>query len=134
MTTAAETTDRIIEQLKADYARFPKEQTYSLYAENVQFKDPMNAFSGVEKYRKMIEFLSRFFSDIQMELHNIEQTTPSLITTQWTLNMTVPAPWSPRLSIPGRSELAVNSQERINSHVDYWDCSRWAVLKQVFQP
>jgi len=133
MATSAATTEQIIEQLKADYARFPEAQTYSLYAKNVQFKDPMNAFSGVEKYQKMIGFLSRFFKDVQMELHSIEQTTPSLITTQWTLNMTAPAPWSPRLSIPGRSELGINSQNLVNSHVDYWSCSRWAVLKQVFQ-
>lgn len=110
----------LIEQLKADYARFPENQTYSLYAEDVRFKDPMNAFSGVEKYKKMIGFLSTFFRDIQMDLHGIEQTSPTLITTQWTLSMTAPAPWSPRLSITGSSELGLNAEETlITSHVDY---------------
>ena len=123
----------IITQLKEDYARFPENQTYHLYADNVQFKDPMNTFSGIEKYQKMIGFLSRFFRDIQMDLHSIEQKTPSLITTQWTLNMTAPAPWSPRLSISGRSELGLNKERLINAHIDYWDCSRLDVLKQVFQ-
>ncbi|MGB3573582.1 MAG: DUF2358 domain-containing protein, partial [Phormidesmis sp.] len=103
----------VIEQLKADYARFPERQTYSLYAEDVQFKDPLNSFSGVERYQKMIGFLSRFFREIQMDLHSIEQTTPSLITTHWTLNMTAPMPWSPRLSIPGRSELGLNAKHLI---------------------
>lgn len=123
----------ILEQLKEDYSRFPENQTYSLYAPDVQFKDPLNEFSGVEKYKKMISFLSGFFRDIDMELHSIEQTTPSLITIHWTLNMTAPAPWSPRLSIPGRSELGLNQSNLIDSHVDYWNCSRWAVVKQVFQ-
>jgi len=122
----------VIEQLKADYARFPERQTYSLYAEDVQFKDPLNSFSGVERYQKMIGFLSRFFREIQMDLHSIEQTTPSLITTHWTLNMTAPMPWSPRLSIPGRSELGLNAKQLIESHIDYWNCSRLDVLMQVF--
>lgn len=123
----------VIEQLKADYAQFPKDQTYSLYEEDVHFKDPLNEFSGVEKYKEMIGFLSCFFRDIHMELHSIEQTTPEQIITRWTLNMTAPAPWSPRLSIPGRSELGLNAQGLINSHVDYWSCSRWDVLKQLFR-
>ncbi|MEO0770743.1 MAG: DUF2358 domain-containing protein [Cyanobacteria bacterium J06649_4] len=123
---------QLVEQLKADYARFPENQTYSLYAEDVAFKDPMNSFSGVEKYQKMIGFLSNFFRDIHMEVHSVEQTAPTLIETRWTLNMTAPAPWSPRLSIPGRSELGINAAGLINSHVDYWNCSRLDVLKQVF--
>lgn len=123
----------LIEQLKADYARFPESQTYSLYAEDVQFKDPMNAFSGVEKYKKMIAFLDGFFSDIQMDLHSIEQTNSSLIELSWTLNMTAPTPWKPRLSILGRTELSVNQTGQISSHIDYWNCSRWTVLKQVFK-
>ena len=125
--------DTIIEKLKEDYARFPQNQTYSLYAEDVAFKDPMNEFSGVEQYQKMIGFLSRFFKDIDMELHSIEQTAPTLITTHWTLNMTAPAPWAPRLSIPGYSKLGINELGKISLHIDYWNCSKPDVLKQVFQ-
>jgi len=131
-TTRSKTTTQIIAQLTADYRRFPDNQSYDLYADDVQFKDPLNSFSGVEKYQKMIAFLSRFFRDIEMELHDIEETHPTLVTTHWTLNMTAPAPWSPRLSISGRSELGLNSQQLINSHIDYWNCSRLDVLKQIF--
>jgi hypothetical protein len=122
----------IIDQLKQDYARFPVEQTYSLYAESVRFKDPMTSFTGLDRYREMIGFLAKFFSDIQMDLHDISQAEPRLITTEWTLHMTPPLPWSPRLSIPGRSELRLDANGLINAHVDYWHCSKWAVLKQVF--
>ncbi len=134
MSSAINPTTRstIIEQLKEDYARFPENQTYSLYAKDVRFKDPLNSFSGVERYQKMIGFLSHFFQNVQMDLHSIEQAEPSLIATHWTLNMTAPAPWSPRLSIPGRSELRLNADQLIDSHIDYWNCSRFDVLKQVF--
>lgn len=131
---SAETAEHhtLVEQLQQDYARFPENQTFGLYAEDVRFKDPMNSFQGVDRYRNMIGFLSQFFSNIQMELHGIEQTSPTLISTQWTLHMDAPLPWSPRLSIPGRSELGVNDAGLISSHVDYWNCSKFSVLKQVF--
>ncbi|MEL6815141.1 MAG: DUF2358 domain-containing protein [Cyanobacteria bacterium J06598_3] len=132
MTENAAKTSDLVAQLKQDYARFPDNQTYSLYAADVRFKDPMNAFEGVDRYRKMIGFLSQFFSNIQMDLHRIEQTNPTLISTQWTLHMDAPLPWSPRLSIPGRSELGINDSGLISAHIDYWNCSKFAVLKQVF--
>jgi hypothetical protein len=122
----------LVEQLAQDYARFPNDQTYSLYAEDIRFKDPLNSFKGIGFYRLMIGFLERFFSDVQMDLHEIQQVDPTLITMRWTLNMTAPLPWSPRLSIPGHSELRVNSAGLIDSHVDYWERSRLNVLKQVF--
>ncbi|NJM97554.1 MAG: DUF2358 domain-containing protein [Phormidesmis sp. RL_2_1] len=121
----------IIDQLKQDYARFPQHQTYSLYAEDVQFKDPLNQFQGVDRYRRMIDFLARFFKHIHMDLHAIEQPSPALITTRWTLHMNAPLPWAPRLSITGRSELKLNEKGLISSHLDNWNCSRFSVLMQV---
>lgn len=122
----------LIEQLEQDYARFPEDQTYSLYAEDVHFKDPLNEFDGVDRYRQMIGFIGRFFGNVQMDLHDIHQVNSTLITLRWTLNMTAPLPWSPRLSIPGHTELGVSAAGLIESHVDYWERSRLDVLKQVF--
>ncbi|MGB3299675.1 MAG: DUF2358 domain-containing protein [Phormidesmis sp.] len=122
----------LVEQLKQDYARFPKDQTYSLYAEDVHFKDPMNEFDGADRYRQMIGFIDWFFGDVQMDLHNIEQVNPKLITMQWTLHLKPPVPWPARLSIPGHTELGINENGLIDSHVDYWERSRLNVLKQVF--
>ncbi|MGC1310308.1 MAG: DUF2358 domain-containing protein [Phormidesmis sp.] len=126
------TSDPLVEQLTQDYARFPKDQTYSLYIEDVYFKDPLNEFNGVARYRKMIGFIGWFFGDVQMDLHEINRVDPTLITLKWTLNMTAPVPWTPRLSIPGHTELRTDPAGLINSHVDYWERSRLAVLKQVF--
>ncbi|MDJ0590019.1 MAG: DUF2358 domain-containing protein [Pleurocapsa sp. MO_226.B13] len=117
--------------LREDYQRFPENQTFEIYAEDVYFKDPLNEFRGVKKYREMIGFLSNFFSDINMELHNITKEGEK-IKTEWTLNMTPPLPWKPRLSIPGWSELKINRDNSIASHVDYWHISPWNVLRQNF--
>ena len=63
----------LVEIIKQDYKKFPKEQTYNIYAEDVYFEDPLNKFRGIKRYQKMIVFLGRFFYDIDLELHNIEQ-------------------------------------------------------------
>lgn len=119
----------ILEILKQDYQNFPKDQTYSLYAENVFFKDPMTQFNGVERYQKMIGFIKTWFKNPQLDLHAIERSG-NTITTQWTLHWTTPLPWNPRISIPGWSELKLNSEGLICSHVDYWNCSRLDVIRQ----
>lgn len=121
----------LVEILQEDYQRFPENQTFEIYAEDVYFKDPLNEFRGVTRYKKMIAFLSSFFSTIDMEVHDVSQNE-DLIKTEWTLNMTTPLPWKPRLSIPGWSELKVNNENLISSHVDYWHISPWNVLSQNF--
>lgn len=122
----------VIEAVKADYARFPAAQSYDLYAKDVYFKDPMNEFRGVARYQRMIGFIQQWFRNIELELHGVERPQTNAITTRWTLHFTAPTPWQPRISIPGWSELQLNGDGLICSHVDYWSCSRWAVLKQLF--
>lgn len=117
--------------LREDYQRFPQNQTFEIYAEDVYFKDPLNEFRGVRQYKKMIKFLTNFFSNIEMEVHAVA-SHENLIKTEWTLNMNSPLPWKPRLSIPGRSELTVNEQNLISSHIDYWHISPLDVLSQNF--
>jgi Uncharacterized conserved protein (DUF2358) len=121
----------IVEALKADYARFPETQTYELYAENVFFKDPLTSFYGVKRYRSMIDFISRWLTDVRMELHSIRQTEQCIKTT-WTLRWIAPVPWKPKMAISGRSELMLNEKGLIRSHIDNWDCSRLDVLRQLF--
>ncbi|MEO0843361.1 MAG: DUF2358 domain-containing protein [Cyanobacteria bacterium J06641_2] len=123
----------VVEILKEDYQRFPENQTYSIYAEDVYFKDPMNEFKGVERYKKMIQFIKTFFVQPQMDVHDIRREGDT-IKTEWTLNWNTPLPWKPRISIPGWSELGLNSDGLIVSHVDYWKCSKLDVLKQHFFP
>ncbi|MEO1374378.1 MAG: DUF2358 domain-containing protein [Cyanobacteria bacterium J06635_10] len=121
----------ILEILKDDYQRFPDNQTYSIYADDVYFKDPMNEFKGVERYKQMIQFISTWFLNIKMDVHDIRREGDT-ITTEWTLNWNTPLPWKPRISIPGWSKLGINSDGLIISHIDYWKCSRFDVVKQHF--
>ena len=122
----------IVQALRQDYARFPRDQSYELYAENVYFKDPLNEFRGVRRYKLMIGFIRTCFLNCKMDLHQI-QRSGSLIQMEWTLSWNTPLPWTPRIAIPGRSELTLDAADTIVSHIDYWHCSRAEVLKQHFQ-
>jgi hypothetical protein len=128
----------ILNILQEDYQRFPLNQSYEIYAKDVYFKDPMTEFRGITRYQSMIGFMTHWFQNIQMELHDIKQVTEisepprDRIETRWTLSWTTPLPWQPRITISGRSELMLNEQNLIISHIDYWDCSRWDVLRQHF--
>jgi len=119
----------ILSIIQQDYQTFPNGQDYSIYDEKVYFKDPFNEFTGVAQYQKMIGFIRQWFIDIQLDLHSIQQQGQT-IETRWTLSWTAPTPWKPRMSIPGWSELTLNEAGLITSHIDYWECSRWDVLKQ----
>ncbi|RCJ17510.1 hypothetical protein A6S26_30655 [Nostoc sp. ATCC 43529] len=121
----------IIQILKEDYQRFPVNQTYSIYAPDVYFQDPLNKFQGVKRYKEMINFIQTWFLNPKMDLHNI-QRLGNTIKTEWTLSWNTPVPWKPRISIPGWSELTLNSDGLIVSHIDYWNCSRLDVVKQHF--
>lgn len=121
----------LLTQLKDDYTRFPHHQTYTLYAPDVVFQDPVNSFQGRERYAKLITWMSVWFQDIRLALHEIYQEG-SIIQTQWTLSWTVPLPWHPRLRVDGWTELILNQEGLIQSHRDYWKCSRQDVIKQVF--
>lgn len=122
----------ILEILKQDYQHFPVDQTYSIYANNVFFKDPLNEFRGLERYKQMIGFIQNWFINPQLDLHDISQSGDT-IKTRWTLSWTTPLPWKPRISIPGWSELRLNADGLISSHIDYWDIPRLDVLKQLFR-
>lgn len=122
----------IIAILKEDYQKFPEDQTYSIYAEDVYFEDPVNKFRGCDRYKKMISFFKKWFIDIELDLKDISQSG-NTIKTRWTLSWTAPMPWQPRMAIPGWSELKLNADGLIASHIDYWDISRLDVLKQLFK-
>jgi vacuolar-type H+-ATPase subunit H len=62
----------IVETLKADYARFPVNQTYSIYADDVYFQDAVFKFRGIELYKWMIKFIQTVFLNLKLDLHQIQ--------------------------------------------------------------
>jgi Uncharacterized conserved protein (DUF2358) len=122
----------ILTILQQDYAKFPLDQSYEIYAEDVYFQDPLTRFRGLDRYRQTIEFIRKWFRDPHLELHQIDRLN-RLITTRWTLSWNTPLPWHPRIEITGNSEMRLNENELIVSHIDYWDRSPLHVLGQHFR-
>jgi hypothetical protein len=122
----------ILEILQQDYAKFPIDQNYQIYAADVYFQDPLTRFRGLNRYRQMIALIQKWFKSPLLRLVEIDRVE-SLITTRWALSWNTPLPWQPRIEITGRSELILNEQELIISHIDYWDCSPFDVFKQHFR-
>ena len=121
----------LVKIIKEDYQRFPDNQTYSIYAENIHFKDKLYDFYGLQKYQNMIAFLAKWFKNLHLELHNIQQNEQQ-IDTRWTMSWNSPLPWQPFISVSGRSELKIENN-LIVAHYDYWDCTIFDVIKQHFK-
>jgi hypothetical protein len=119
----------VLATLREDYARFPENQTYDMYAEDIVFADPIMRVRGRQKYQDMIRFLATWLQHIRLELHEIYQRD-RVIHTRWTMSWTAPLPWRPRVVVTGRSELTLNDRGQIKQQIDYWDCSRWEVIRQ----
>ncbi|MFN3361648.1 MAG: DUF2358 domain-containing protein [Pseudanabaenaceae cyanobacterium] len=122
----------LLEIIKQDYARFPQAQTYSIYAPDVHFRDPVYNFRGIDRYKDMIKFITTWFRDLQLELHSIERVGDTIQTT-WTMRWRAPLPWRPPISVSGWTELKLNREGKICAHYDYWHCSKWDVIKQHFR-
>jgi uncharacterized protein Usg len=122
----------ILDIIKADYAKFPEAQTYSIYSEDVYFKDPVYNFRGIKQYQKMIGFITFWFKNLNLELHDITHTD-NLVKARWTMSWDAPLPWKPRISVTGWSDLTLDTAgELIISHIDYWECTKFDVIKQHF--
>ena len=128
----------ILDIIKSDYAKFPEAQTYGTYSKDVYFKDPVYNFRGIKQYQRMIGFITFWFKNLKLDLHEISRSE-NLIKTRWTMSWDAPLPWKPRISVTGWSDLTVDSfpdnsgdRELIISHIDYWDCTKFDVIKQHF--
>jgi hypothetical protein len=49
----------------------------------------MTEFRGIDRYQQMIGFMARFFNNIQLDLHDIQQHNQD-IRTDWTLCLDAP--------------------------------------------
>jgi hypothetical protein len=80
----------------------------------------------------MIGFITFWFKNLKLELHDITRTD-NLVKARWTMSWDAPLPWKPRISVTGWSDLTLDmAGELIISHIDYWECTKFDVIKQHF--
>lgn len=113
---------------------FEQDLTYDIYTPDIFFKDPVNTFKGKFNYRIIfwtLRFHSRlFFTELYFDLHDVRQHTPDQIRADWTVRGKLRLPWPTQMLFNGFSIYKLTPDARIYEHIDTWDRSPAAVLRQ----
>lgn len=116
---------------------FERDLSYDIYSRDIEFRDPVNRFKGKLNYRIIfwtLRFHGRlFFIDLHFDLHNVHQASPETIRADWTVRGTLRLPWKAKLFFNGYSIYTLNPDGLIRTHVDTWDRSPGAILRQFVQ-
>ncbi len=130
--------ERAIATLQQDLPTlFERDICYDIYSRDIEFRDPVNRFKGKFNYRIIFWTLrfhgQLFFTELFFDLHRVQQNTPETIRADWTVRGTLRVPWKAKLFFNGYSIYTLNQEARISKHVDTWDRSPQAILKQFVQ-
>ena len=104
------------------------EQFDELVDKNIEFLDPFNSLKGIENFKKVFYHM---FNNVQ---------DPSFIILDYSRNKhKVFLKWKmvfyafkSKQFIEGISEITLNNDGKINSHVDYWDSMNGLFIKLPF--
>ncbi|PIA37684.1 hypothetical protein AQUCO_03000319v1 [Aquilegia coerulea] len=86
---------------------FSKDLNYNIYRDDITLIDPLNTFTGIEKY-KLIFWALRFhgrllFRDISLEIFRIWQPSENVILIRWNLRGVPRVPWEAKGQFQGTS-------------------------------
>ena len=108
---ALATTPAIIQTIK---------RTDSIYRDDVTFRDPRNAFTGIKNYKTIfwsLRFHGRiFFSRLRVEVRRIWQTEDGAIRMRWTVHGVPRVPWEAEGSFDGVSQYKLDREGKIYEH------------------
>ena len=133
--TYSEQVEYAIAKLQAELPTlFEKDLTYDIYTSDIYFTDPVNTFKYKFNYRIIfwtLRFHGRlFFTDLHFDLHEVKQLNQDTILATWTVRGTLRLPWKTHLFFNGESHYSLTPEGLIYKHVDTWDRSPQAILKQ----
>lgn len=125
----------MIESIERDLPPlFERDIAYDIYSQDICFTDPINTFHGKLSYRLVywsLRFHGRlFFTQIDLDLHDVKQVDNNVIGAYWTVKGTLCLPWKPQIHFNGTSNYTINEDGLIYKHVDTWDRQPTEVLKQ----
>ncbi|GBF90147.1 hypothetical protein Rsub_03280 [Raphidocelis subcapitata] len=99
---------------------FDRELNFSIYRDDITFRDPRNSFSGIQNYRTIfwsLRFHGRiFFRRIYVEVKRIWQTEDGLIRMRWTVHGEPRVPWEAEGIFDGISQYKLDHEGRIYEH------------------
>lgn len=91
-----------------------------LHRDDIVFKDPLNAFAGIENYKSIfwaLRFHGRiFFSALWVDIISMWQPMENTITVRWTVHGIPRIPWESRSRFDGTSEYKLDKDGKIYEH------------------
>ncbi|KAF5195612.1 plant/protein [Thalictrum thalictroides] len=99
---------------------FSKDLNYNIYRDDITLIDPLNTFTGIEKY-KLIFWALRFhgrllFRDISLEVFRIWQPSENVILIRWNLKGVPRVPWEAKGQFQGTSRYKLDRNGKIYEH------------------
>jgi hypothetical protein len=94
--------------------------TVDIYRDDITFRDPRNAFSGLKNYKLIfwsLRFHGRiFFTKLYVEVRRIWQPQDGLICMRWTVHGIPRVPWEAEGLFDGISQYKLDSEGKIYEH------------------
>ncbi|XP_047311323.1 uncharacterized protein LOC124914759 [Impatiens glandulifera] len=99
---------------------FVKDLNYDIYRDDVTFVDPLNTFTGIEKY-KLIFWALRFhgrilFREIAIDVLRVWQPSENMILIRWNLRGVPRVPWEAKGQFQGTSRYKLDRNGKIYEH------------------
>lgn len=90
------------------------------FRDDITFKDPLNTFAGIEKY-KLIFWALRFhgkilFREIALDVYRIWQPSENVILIRWNLRGVPRVPWEAKGEFQGTSRYKLDRNGKIYEH------------------
>ncbi|XP_019443702.1 PREDICTED: uncharacterized protein LOC109347991 [Lupinus angustifolius] len=99
---------------------FIKDLNYDIYRDDITFKDPLNTFTGIEKY-KLIFWALRFhgkilFREVALDVYRVWQPSENVILIRWNLRGIPRVPWEAKGEFQGTSRYKLDRNGKIYEH------------------
>ncbi|XP_027342617.1 uncharacterized protein LOC113855257 [Abrus precatorius] len=99
---------------------FIKDLDYDIYRDDITFMDPLNKFTGIEKY-KLIFWALRFhgkilFREIALDVYRVWQPSENVILIRWNLRGVPRVPWETKGEFQGTSRYKLDRNGKIYEH------------------
>ncbi|KAM0938420.1 putative NTF2-like domain superfamily protein [Dioscorea sansibarensis] len=99
---------------------FYREPCFDIYRDDVVFKDPVNAFTGIGNYKLIfsaLRFSGRLcFKALWVEIVSIWQPMKNIIMIRWIAHGVPRVPWERRRRLDGTSEYKLDKKGKIFEH------------------
>ena len=99
-----------------------------LLDENIYFEDPFNKVNGIENFKRIFSNTLKNLDDVEIKVLNIISKN-NIHIIKWEM---IYFAFNKNNSISGLSEVTISENNKIVSHIDYWDSYNNFFIKLPF--